>query len=117
MKNAFHLHLLVNAIRRDENFTTHIRLSALDGYELYEVGQLELPLTVAQHMRQRLAQQGVLAGQDWLPVDEYALVVVTEMNGFSLEDLTLMNGEVHYLDDNLGYGDVSQLTDLIEMSN
>lgn len=117
MKNAFHLHLLVNAIRRDENFTTHIRLSALDGYELYEVGQLELPLTVAQHIRQRLAQQGVLAGQDWMPVDEYALVVVTEMNEFSLEDLRLIKGEIQYLDDNLGYGDVSQLTDLIDMNN
>jgi hypothetical protein len=72
---------------------------------------------VAQHVRQRLAQQGVLVGQDWLPIDEYGLVVVLEVKGFSLSDLSLTEGDVRYLDDNLGYSDVSQLTDLIEMSD
>jgi hypothetical protein len=117
LKDAFHLQLLVSSIRRDEEYNTHVRLSALDGYETYEVGQLILSVTVAQHTRQRLAQQGILAGQNWLPVDEYGMVVVIEMKHFSLDTLSLTDGEVKYLDDNLGYSDVSQLTDLIEMSN
>lgn len=117
MKDAFHLQLLVAAVKRDEEYETHVRLSALDGYETYEVGQLQLTVSVAQHLRQRLAQQGVLAGQDWLPIDEYGLVVVMEMKGFSLQELTLTDGEIKYLDDELGFSDVSQLTDLIEMSD
>ena len=88
----------------------------MDGYETYEVGQMQLNVEVAQHMRQRLALQGVLAGQDWLPVDEYAMTVVIELSEFSLSDLTLEKAELLYLDDGLGYSDVSQLTDLIEMS-
>jgi len=117
LKDAFHLHLLVTAIKRDEEYLTQVRVSAMDGYETYEVGQLTLSQTVAQHGRQRLAQQGVLVGQDWIPVDEYALVLVVEMKHFSLDSLSLTEGEVKYLDDTLGYGDVSQLTDLIEMSD
>jgi len=116
LKDAFHINLLVTAVKRDEQFETHVRLSALDGFETYEVGQEQLTVTVAQHMRQRLAHQGILAGQDWLPVDEYAMVVVVELNEFSLTELSLQKAEVHYLDDGLGYSDVSQLTDLIEMS-
>jgi len=42
---------------------------------------------------------------------------VLEVKGFSLSDLSLTEGDVQYLDDNLGYSDVSQLTDLIEMSD
>jgi len=117
LKDAFHINLLVTAVRRDEKFETHIRVSAMDGFETYEVGQLQLNVEVAQHMRQRLAHQGILAGQDWLPVDEYAMVVVVEMSQFSLTNLSLDKAEIRYLDDGLGYSDVSQLTDLIEMSN
>jgi hypothetical protein len=116
LKDAFHIRLLVTAVRRDEAFETHVRLSTMDGYETYEVGQLQLSVEVAQHMRQRLAHQGVLAGQDWIPVDEYAMVVVVELSEFSLSDLTLEKADIRYLDDGLGYSDVSQLTDLIEMS-
>lgn len=116
LKDAFHIRLLVTAVCRDEKFETHVRLSAMDGYETYEIGQLQLSVEVAQHMRQRLAHQGVLAGQDWLPVDEYAMVVVVELNEFSLGSLTLEKADIRYLDDGLGYSDVSQLTDLIEMS-
>ena len=117
MKDAFHIQLLVNAVKRDEEYDTFVRLSALDGYESYEVGQVKLTVSVAQHLRQRLAQQGVLAGQDWLPVDEYGMVVVMEMKEFSLQDLSVTDGEIKYLDDDLGFSDVSQLTDLIEMSD
>jgi len=117
LKDAFHLHLLVTAIKRNEEYQTQVRVSAMDGYETYEVGQLTLSQTIAQHSRQRLAQQGVLVGQDWIPVDEYALVIVVEMKEFSLNNLSLTDGEVKYLDDTLGYGNVSQLTDMIEMSD
>ena len=117
LKDAFHVHLLVTAIKKDEEFNTHIRLAAMDGYETYEVGQVTVPVTVAQHMRQRLAQQGALVGMNWLPVDEYALVVVLEMGEFNLTQLSVKDGKVEYLDDNMGYSEVSQLTDLIEMSH
>jgi hypothetical protein len=117
LKDAFHINLLVTAVKRDREFETHIRVSAMDGFETYEVGQIQLTVEVAQHMRQRLALQGVLAGQDWLPVDEYAMVVVVELAEFSLSDLSLEKVELKYLDDDLGYSDVTQLTDLIEMSN
>jgi hypothetical protein len=115
LKDAFHVHLLVNAIMRDEEYNVHIRVSSLDGYEIYEVGQMKLKTNVAQHVRQRLAQQGVLVGMNWLPVDEYAIVVTMEINEFDLSALSIKNCKVEYVDDNLGYSDVSQLTDLIEM--
>jgi len=44
------------------------------------------------------------------------MVVVVELSEFSLTELSLQKAEVRYLDDGLGYSDVSQLTDLIEMS-
>ena len=117
LKDAFHIHLLVSAIRKDEEFNTYIRLSAMDGYEMYEVGELEVPIGPAQHMRQRFAQQGLLAGQNWLPTDEYGLVVMLEIKEFNLSDLCIKQATLEYVDDNMGYGDVSQLTDLIEMGH
>ena len=117
LKDAFHINLLVSAVMRDDQFETFVRLSAMDGYETYEVGQIQLKVESAQHMRQRLAHHGVLVGQDWLPVDEYAIVVVLELQSFSLDKLLLEKAEILYLDDNLGYTDISQLTDLIEMSD
>lgn len=45
------------------------------------------------------------------------MVVVMEMKEFSLQDLSVTDGEIKYLDDDLGFSDVSQLTDLIEMSD
>jgi len=115
LKDAFHVHLLVNAIMRDEEYNVHIRVSSLDGYEIYEVGQLEAPVNVAQHIRQRLAQQGVLIGMNWLPIDEYAIIITTEIGDFDLSNLSIGKSRIEYVDDNLGYSDVSQLTDLIEM--
>jgi hypothetical protein len=117
LKDAFHVHLLAHAIRKDEVFNTYIRLSAMDGYEIYEVGELMIPVTVAQHMRQRLARQGVLAGQNWLPIDEYGIVVMVEIGEFALNELSVKRASVQHVDDNMGYSDVSQLTDLIEMGN
>ena len=117
LKDAFHIQLLVSAIMRDTDYETFVRLSSLDGFEVYEVGQAKLSASVAQHVRQRLAQQGLLVGQDWLPVDEYGVVVVLEMKGFSLAELKMTDADILYADDNLGYSDVSQLTDLIEMAN
>ena len=114
LKDAFHIHLLVSAIRKDEEFNTHVRLAAMDGYEMYEVGEMEIPVRPAQQMRQRLARDGVLAGTGWLPVDEYAMVVLLEISAFDLDSLTLKQGKLEYLDESMGYSDVSQLTDLIE---
>jgi len=114
LKDAFHIHLLVSAIRKDEEFNTHVRLAAMDGYEMYEVGEMEIPVGPAQQMRQRLARDGVLAGTGWLPVDEYAMVVLLEISAFDLDSLTLKQGKLEYLDESMGYSDVSQLTDLIE---
>jgi hypothetical protein len=115
LKDAFHMHLLVNAIKKDDEFNTQVRISAMDGYEMYEVGELEVPLGPAQHIRQRLAKAGMLAGLNWLPVDEYAVVVAVEVTEFTLDTLVLKGAKLAYVDDNMGYGDVSQLTDLIEL--
>jgi len=115
LKDAFHIHLLVSAVKRDEEFNTHIKVAAMDGYEMYQVGTVQIPIGPAQHMRNRLARDGLLAGTNWLPVDEYAIIVMVELKDFSLSNMTLNSGDVHYVDDNMGYSDVSQLTDLIEM--
>ena len=117
LKDAFHINLLIASIRKDEEFNTFVRVAAMDGYEMYEVGELEVPVGPAQHMRQRLAQQGMLAGLNWLPVDEYAVVVTVEVTDFKLDTLSLAGANLDYVDDNLGYSDVAQLTDLIEMAN
>ena len=45
------------------------------------------------------------------------VVVVLEMGEFNLTQLSVKDGKVEYLDDNMGYSEVSQLTDLIEMSH
>jgi len=117
LKDAFHVHLLVTDIMKDEGFETHVRLASMDGYETYVVGEQQLPVGMAQHIRQRLASQGVLVGNNWLPVDEYAVVVMAEINEFSITDMTAKKITLEYIDDNAGYGEVCQLTDLIEMAH
>ena len=116
IQQAFHIHFLVSAIRKDEEFDTILRLSVLDGYETFEVGESKVPTDVAQHIRTRLGQQGVLAGKSWMPIDEYGLVVVAEVTGFDLEKMKATHLNILYADDTLGYSDTSQLTDLIELA-
>jgi len=117
LKDAFHVHLLVTDIMKDEEFETHVRLASMDGYETYVVGESKLPVGMAQHIRQKLATQGVLVGNNWLPVDEYAVVVMSEINEFSLIDMRIKKVTLEYIDENAGYGEICQLTDLIEMAN
>ena len=116
IQQAFHIHFLVSAIRKDEEFDTILRLSVLDGYETFEVGESRVPTDVAQHIRTRLGQQGVLAGKSWMPIDEYGLVVVAEVTGFDLDKMKATHLNILYADDTLGYSDTSQLTDLIELA-
>ena len=52
---------------------------------------------------------------NWLPIDEYAIIITTEIGDFDLSNLSIGKSKIEYVDDNLGYSDVSQLTDLIEM--
>ena len=56
-------------------------------------------------------------GNNWLPVDEYAIVVMSEINEFSLSDMRIKKVTLEYIDENAGYGEICQLTDLIEMAN
>lgn len=116
MQHAFHMHFLVTNIMKDDNFDTHLALSVLDGYETYEVTRMKCDNTIAQHIRNRLARHGVLAGKEWMPIDEYALVIVAEVTDFDLNHLEVKSASLLYADDNLGYSDVSQLTDLIELA-
>ena len=117
LKDAFHVHLLITDIMKDDEFETHARLASMDGYETYVIGESKLPVGMAQHIRQRLASQGVLVGNNWLPVDEYAVIVMAEINEFDLTDMRVKKVTMEYIDDNAGYGEVCQLTDLIEMAN
>ena len=71
-------------------------------------------METAQHIRTRLARQGVLVGPHWLPVEEQAVVVAAKVNDVRLSTMTI-TGEILYADDELGFSDISQLTDIIEM--
>jgi len=117
LKDSFHLHLLVTAIKKDEEFHTHVRLAAMDGYETYDIGETSITVGVAQHMRVRLAKIGVLVGKTWMPVEEHGMVVMAEVTGVDLKGMRATHINVIHMDDNMGYSDVSQLTDLAELGN
>tara|TARA_R110002020_G_scaffold9276_8_gene36658 strand:+ start:838 stop:2313 length:1476 start_codon:yes stop_codon:yes gene_type:complete len=116
LQKAFHIHLILSAICKDDDFNTHLRLSVLDGYETYEVAEVEVDTTVAQHIRTRLGRHGVLVGKTWMPVDEYGIIVISEVTGFDLNKMRVTKMTVKYADDSLGFSDASQLTDLIEIA-
>ena len=116
LQKAFHIHLILSAICKDDDFNTHLRLSVLDGYETYEVAEVEVDTTVAQHIRTRLGRHGILVGKTWMPVDEYGIIVISEVTGFDLNKMRVTKMTVKYADDSLGFSDASQLTDLIEIA-
>jgi hypothetical protein len=115
MDGTYHIHLLVLSIKKDAEYETHVRLGVLDGLDPYQVMEARLPTEIAQHVRTRLARQGVLVGAHWLPVEEQAVVVAGKVNEVRLSTMTI-TGELLYADDNLGFSDLSQLTDIIEMT-
>jgi hypothetical protein len=49
-----------------------------------------------------------------MPIEEQAIVLVGQVKDMNLSTMSMV-GEVMYVDDNLGFSDTSQLTDLIEM--
>ena len=114
MQKAFHLHLLVTEVKRDPEYNVLVKLSVMDGFEPFSVYECALTDGLANHMRDRLAREGVLAGTQWLPVDEYAIVLVVEVR--KTDNFELQDAEILHIDSNLGISDTSQLTDLIELS-
>ena len=114
MQKAFHLHLLVTEVKRDPEYNVLVKLSVMDGFEPFAVYECALTDGLANHMRDRLAREGVLAGTQWLPVDEYAIVLVVEVR--KTDNFELQDAEILHIDSNLGISDTSQLTDLIELS-
>lgn len=116
LQKAFHLHLLATHMRRDKNFGLHVRLATLDGFEPFEVYKIQLEPEMAHHFRERMAREGMLAGPQWVPIEEHAVLFVVEVQRLDTDCLGIEEADVICLDDNLGYSDTSQLTDLIELS-
>ena len=114
MDGAYQIHLLATSVKKDAEYETHLRLGVLDGFDPYQVMEAKLNASVANHLRTRLAKHGVLVGNHWLPIEEQAIVLVAQVKDMNLSTMAMV-GEIMYVDDNLGYSDTSQLTDLIEM--
>jgi len=115
MQKEFHLHLLLSGIRRDKNYDIIVRLSVMDGFEPFVVYEDIVEGGLGTHLRDILAREGVMAGTQWLPVDEYAVMFVVEVR--KTDGFTLTEAEILHIDSNMGISDTSQLTDLIELSN
>lgn len=113
-EGTYNVNLLVMSLKKDADYETHARLGVLDGIDPYQVMEARLSVQVAQHVRNRLAKQGVLVGAHWLPVEEQAVIVTAKVNEVRLSTMTI-TGEILYADDELGFSDLSQLTDIIEM--
>lgn len=114
MDGAYQIHLLGLSVKKDAEYETHLRLGVLDGFDPYQVLEVKLNASVANHLRTRLAKNGVLVGNHWMPIEEQAIVLVGQVKDMNLSTMSMV-GEVMYVDDNLGFSDTSQLTDLIEM--
>jgi len=106
--------LLLTRVKKDEQYEFHAILSALDGFDIRDVGQVKVPVNVLEHLRLRLAKAGYLIGHEWMPVDEEGIIFNVEVKAIE-SDLTISNCEIVNLDDNLGFSDTSQITDLAEM--
>ena len=115
MQKEFHLHLLLTGVKRNRDYNIVVRLSVMDGFEPFKVYEDILTDGVANHLRDRLAREGVMTGTQWLPVDEYAILFVVEVK--KTDGFTLTDAEILHIDSNMGISDTSQLTDLIELSN
>jgi hypothetical protein len=114
MDGAYNINMILMSLKKDAEYETHARLGVLDGIDPYQVMEARLSMETAQHIRTRLARQGVLVGPHWLPVEEQAVVVAAKVNDVRLSTMTI-TGEILYADDELGFSDISQLTDIIEM--
>ena len=115
MQKEFHLHLLLTGVKRNRDYNIVVKLSVMDGFEPFVVYEDILTDGLANHLRDRLAREGVMAGTQWLPVDEYAVLFVVEVK--KTDGFTLTDAEILHIDTNMGISDTSQLTDLIELSN
>ena len=115
MKSAFHLHLMLSSIRRDQHYNIRASLSVMDGFEPIEVYNAVLLDGQAYQLRERLAKEGIMVSNKRINTDEFAVVFLVEIRGVDVEQMTLTDVEILHIDDNLGISDVSQLTDLVEL--
>lgn len=115
MKNAFHLHLMLSSVRRDQHYNIRASLSVMDGFEPIEVHNTVLRDGQAYQLRERLAKEGIMVSNKHIDTDEFAVIFLAEVRGVDVEQMTLTDIELVHIDDNLGISDVSQLTDLMEL--
>ena len=115
LQKAFHLHLLLSRVKRNQDYDVIVGLSVMDGFDPFPICEMKLGEKGAYTLRERLATEGVQIGTQWMPIDEYAIVFVTEVHSVDEHRLGLEEVELLHIDSNLGLSDVSQLTDVIEL--
>ena len=111
---SYEYNLLLSSVKRDHEYQYHGTFSVLDGFEPREVMEVPIPTGMVNHLRNRLANAGILVGHEWMPVEEEAIIFNVEVKSV-LPDITIGDCDVMKVDDNLGYSDASQITDLAEM--
>jgi len=113
--HAFQFRLLITHIRRDKDGNIAVRLAALDGFDTYPIHTHTFDSEGSNNAFLHVNRRGFTPEEDWEDVEHLGIVVEGSCTDIDSQSLAFRNYESAGINGELGRGDVSQFTDIVEV--
>ncbi len=114
--HAFQFRLLVTEVRRNQDGFIELKLAALDGHDTYPVHLLTLDTDKSQSALLILSQRGHVPEEDWEDVEQLGIILEGTCTDIEPGTYRFLNYQPLSFNGELGRGDASQYTDIIEVA-
>ena len=112
--HAFQFRLLVTHAKKDSNGFVCLRLAALDGFDTYHIHTLTLDTEQSTALIFTLNRRGFTPEEDWEGIEGLGVVLEGSCTDIDKDTYEFLNYEPTGVNGELGRGDTSQFTDIVE---
>jgi hypothetical protein len=115
--HAFQFRLLVTDVKRNDDGYVELRLAALDGHDTYPVHTVTLDTEKSSSVLLALNRRGFTPEEDWEDVQGLGIIMEGSCTDIAPGTYHFLNYEPLGINSELGRGDASQYTDIIEAAS
>ena len=112
--HAFQFRLLITQMRKNEDGFICLRLAVLDGFDSFPIHTLTLDAEASANVILILNRRAVSPEEDWEDIENLGIVVEGTCTNIEPETYKFLNFEFTGINGELGRGDTSQFTDIVE---
>jgi len=114
--HAFQFRLLVTHAKKDQDGFVCLRLAALDGFDTYHIHTLTLDAEQSANIIFTFNRRGFTAEEDWEDTEGLGVVMEGSCTDIDRSTYEFLNYEPTGVNGELGRGDTTQFTDIVEVA-